>query len=199
MLMDLETLDWDDELLSFFDIPRAMLPEIRPSSAPDGYDMTQGSGPFGGDVARPGRGIRRRAGSRVLEEHRRAAGELARGPALADDGPDGDAARARLRDERLVAPELIDLETASVIRRRLQAGQLDARRAALALTDLVELPLRRAPHRLLLARCWELRESLTVYDAAYIALAELLDVVLLTADARLTGAPGLHCQLELLA
>lgn len=119
-------------------------------------------------------------------------------PALADDGPDGDVSRARLRGHPLVAPELIDLETASVIRRRLQAGQLDARRAALALTDLVELPLRRAPHRPLLARSWELRENLTVYDAAYVALAELLDVVLLTADARLARAPGLRCQLELL-
>lgn len=119
-------------------------------------------------------------------------------PALADDGPDGDVARARLREAPLVAPELIDLETASVIRRQLQGGQLDARRAALALTDLVELPMRRAPHRPLLARCWELRENLTVYDAAYVALAELLDVVLLTADARLAGAPGLRCQLELL-
>lgn len=119
-------------------------------------------------------------------------------PALADDGPDGDTARARLRGQSLAAPELIDLETTSVIRRRLHAGQLDSRRARLALTDLVELPLRRAPHRPLLARCWELRENVTVYDAAYVALAELLDVVLVTADGRLANAPGLRCQLDLL-
>ncbi len=119
-------------------------------------------------------------------------------PALADDGPDGDSARARLRGQSLVAPELIDLETTSAIRRQMRAGQLDARRAELALTDLLELPLRRAPHRPLLARCWELRENLTVYDAAYVALAELLDVALLTADARLTRAPGLRCRLDLL-
>lgn len=119
-------------------------------------------------------------------------------PALADDGPDGDAARERLRGQALVAPELIDLETASVIRRRLRSGHLDLRRAELALTDLVELPLRRAPHRPLLARCWELRQNLTVYDAAYVALAELLDVVLLTADGRLARTPGLRCQLALL-
>ncbi|MFC5822247.1 glycerol kinase GlpK [Nonomuraea insulae] len=50
MLMDLGTLDWDDELLSFFDIPRAMLPEIRPSSDPTGYGVTLRSGPFGGEV-----------------------------------------------------------------------------------------------------------------------------------------------------
>ncbi|MFB4317069.1 glycerol kinase GlpK [Actinomadura sp. 21ATH] len=50
MLMDLETLDWDDQLLSFFGIPRSMLPEIRPSSAPDPYGLTRGSGPLHGEV-----------------------------------------------------------------------------------------------------------------------------------------------------
>ncbi|REE97860.1 glycerol kinase GlpK [Thermomonospora umbrina] len=50
MLMDLETLDWDDELLSFFGIPRAMLPEIRPSSAPDPYGLTRAGGPFHGEI-----------------------------------------------------------------------------------------------------------------------------------------------------
>lgn len=119
-------------------------------------------------------------------------------PALADDGPDGDSARARLRGHSLVAPELIDLETTSVIRRQFQTGHLDTRRAELALTDLVGLPLRRVPHRPLLARCWELRENITVYDAAYVALAELLDVALLTADARLAKAPGIRCRFDLL-
>lgn len=120
-------------------------------------------------------------------------------PALADDGTDGDTARARLRGQALVAPELVDLETTSVIRRQLLAGKLDARRARLALTDLVELPLHRAPHRSLLARCWELRQNVTVYDAAYVALAELLDVALLTADARLANAVGPRCQFDLLS
>jgi len=46
MLMDLETLDWDDELLGFFDIPRSMLPEIKPSSHPAGYGVTRANGPF---------------------------------------------------------------------------------------------------------------------------------------------------------
>ncbi len=50
MLMNLETLDWDDELLSFFDIPRSMLPQIRPSSDPNYYGMTQRQGPIGGEV-----------------------------------------------------------------------------------------------------------------------------------------------------
>jgi predicted nucleic acid-binding protein len=119
-------------------------------------------------------------------------------PALADDGPDGDQARVRLRGQPLAAPELIDLETASAIRRQLSAGALDTRRAALALGDLIELPLHRAAHRPLLERCWELRENLTIYDAAYVALAELLGAVLITADRRLADAPGLRCELDLL-
>lgn len=120
-------------------------------------------------------------------------------PALADDGVDGDAARARLREHALAAPELIDLETLSVIRRQLRIGSLDTRRAELARFDLVQLPLRRAPHAPLLARCWELRDTLTVYDAAYVALAELLGVVLVTADARLANAPGPRCEIEVLS
>jgi glycerol kinase len=54
MLMNLETLDWDDELLGFFDIPRSMLPEIRPSSEPNRYGTTLANGPLGGDVALTG-------------------------------------------------------------------------------------------------------------------------------------------------
>ncbi len=118
--------------------------------------------------------------------------------ALGDDGPDGDLARARLRGERLSAPELVDLEVASVLRRQVQAGQVDIRRAALAVADLAALPLRRAPHRPLLARCWELRDNLTVYDASYVALAEALDVTLLTGDGRLARAPGPRCRVEML-
>ncbi|WP_131745920.1 glycerol kinase GlpK [Frankia sp. Cppng1_Ct_nod] len=54
MLMNLETLDWDDELLSFFDVPRAMLPAIRPSCDPARYGVTGGAGPLGGEVALTG-------------------------------------------------------------------------------------------------------------------------------------------------
>lgn len=118
--------------------------------------------------------------------------------ALGDDGPDGDRARTRLRGERLSAPELVDLEVASVLRRQVQGGQVDIRRAALALTDLAAMPLRRAPHRPLLARCWELRDNLTIYDASYVALAEALDVTLLTGDRRLARAPGSRCRVEML-
>jgi len=118
--------------------------------------------------------------------------------ALADDGRDGDTCRARLRGESLTAPELIDLEVASILRRQWAKGQLPERRALQALTDLADLPLRRAPHRPLLARCWELRHNLTVHDAAYVALAAVLGATLLTADAKLAGAPDLPCAVELL-
>lgn len=118
--------------------------------------------------------------------------------ALADDGADGDQARARLRGEHLAMPELADLEVASVLRRQLRSGALDARRAGLALDDLAALPAQRAPHRPLLARCWELRDNLTVYDAAYVALAEAMQATLLTGDQRLARAPGPRCRIETL-
>jgi predicted nucleic acid-binding protein len=118
--------------------------------------------------------------------------------ALADDGHDGDSARLRLRGERLAAPELIDLEVVSVLRRQRRQGGLDDRRAAQALSDLACLPLQRASHLPLLDRCWELRGNLTVYDAAYVALAEALDVSLLTGDARLARSTGPYCTIETL-
>ena len=95
--------------------------------------------------------------------------------ALGDDNDDGRRARARLSGERLSAPELIDLEVVSVFRRLCAADQLDQARADQALADLDALRLDRVPHRPLLRRCWELRHNVTVYDAAYIALAEIVD------------------------
>jgi predicted nucleic acid-binding protein len=117
--------------------------------------------------------------------------------ALADDGADGDVARERLAGEALAAPEIVDLEALSVFRRLVATGDLPVRRAALAVDDLASLPMTRAPHRPLLDRCWALRENVTPYDAVYVALAELLDCPLVTADARLSRAPGLHCAVEL--
>lgn len=118
--------------------------------------------------------------------------------ALADDGEDGDRVRALLRDQRLAAPHLLDLEVVSAWRRLAAAGAVDDRRARLALEDLRTLRLERVAHRPLLPRCWELRGNLTVFDAAYVALAELLDATLLTADARLAGAPGIRCDVDLI-
>jgi len=118
--------------------------------------------------------------------------------ALADDGTDGDRARQRLRGERLAAPHLIDIEVTSAWRKLAAAGHLDGRRVGLALEDLLSLRIDRVPHGPLLSRCWELRETLTVYDSAYVALAEALQTTLLTIDGRLANAPGRRCQVEIL-
>ena len=116
--------------------------------------------------------------------------------ALADDGPDGDRIRQRLRGERLVAPGLIDLEVGSVLRRQNLARQIDNRRAEMALNDLAVIPIQRAGRIDLLGRCWELRHNLTFYDAAYVALAEAIRATLLTGDRRLARAAGPTCPIE---
>jgi hypothetical protein len=61
---------------------------------------------------------------------------------------------------------------------------------------LAALPAQRAPHRPLRARCWELRDNLTLYDAAYVALAEAMHAALLTGDRRLARATGPQCPIE---
>lgn len=116
--------------------------------------------------------------------------------ALLDDGQDGDTVRDRLRAEQLAAPALIDLEVASVWRGLARGGHLDPRRVRLALDDLQELPLQRVEHTSLLWRCWELRDNLTIYDAAYVALAEALQAPLLTGDRRLARSTGPRCTIE---
>lgn len=103
-----------------------------------------------------------------------------------------------LRGARLAAPEVLDLEVVSVLRRLVGAGRMTATRAGLALRDLRDLPIERASHLMLVERCWELRANLTPYDAAYVALAEACDAPLLTADARLAAAPGPRCRIEVI-
>lgn len=119
--------------------------------------------------------------------------------ALADDGAEGRHLRERVAGEHLAAPELLDLEVVSAFRRLSAAGTLTGERADAAITDLRDLRVQRVPHRPLLARCWELRANVTIYDAAYIALAESLDTTLLTADRRLVDAPGAQCRFELVS
>ena len=118
--------------------------------------------------------------------------------ALADDGSDGDLARSRLLGHRLAAPQLVDLEVVSVLRRLTLSGQLPESRSLLALADLVDLPIQRAAHEPLLPRCWELRANVTAYDAGYVALAEVLGAVLVTTDERLARANGPQCTIEVL-
>ena len=118
--------------------------------------------------------------------------------ALADGGLDGEAARAALRrDADLAAPDLVDVETVSVWRKRWLAGDLSARRFRIAIGDLGDLPMARHPALPLMDRAYELRSNVTPFDAAYVALAEALDCELLTADARLATAPGLRCETRL--
>ncbi len=94
------------------------------------------------------------------------------------------------------APHLIDLEVAQVLRRYTLSGDLGPDRAAEALQDFLDLPIERYPHDLFLTRIWQMRHNVTAYDAAYIALAEALDAVLLTTDARLAAAGGHEAKVE---
>lgn len=116
---------------------------------------------------------------------------------LGEDTAAGLRLRTRLRLESLAAPKLLDLEVLAAWRRMVQRGLLPLTRAASAVADLAELPVRRASHRPLLDRCWQLRDTVTAYDAAYVALAEALEVPLLTADGRLARASGPRCSVEL--
>lgn len=120
--------------------------------------------------------------------------------ALGDDGPSGRRARELLTAERdIAAPELVDVETAAVFRRRWLGGTMSGPRFDVALADLIALPLTRYAVRALLTRVGELRATVTAYDACYVALAEALDADLVTADQRLTRAPGPLCRMRLVS
>ncbi|MHB1599556.1 MAG: type II toxin-antitoxin system VapC family toxin [Acidimicrobiales bacterium] len=93
-------------------------------------------------------------------------------------------------------PEILHLDVVSVLRKAASAGLLDERRAIQALADLEDLACERASRRPFLAPIWELRANVTPCAAAYVALAETVEATLVTADSRLTGAPGLGCAAE---
>ena len=82
-------------------------------------------------------------------------------------------------------------------RRYAAKGEIDGERGRAALSDLADFPLRRYPHDFLLPRIWDLRHNLTAYDAAYVALAEALDMPLLTRDRRLAATTGHSARIEL--
>lgn len=97
----------------------------------------------------------------------------------------------------LHVPHLADLEVAQALRRYVRERQIDDVTAATALEDFRALDLQRHAHEPLLQRVWDLRKNLTAYDAVYVALAEVLDDVLLTCDRPLSRAPGLTCRIAL--
>lgn len=119
--------------------------------------------------------------------------------ALSVAGSDGERSRDRLvQGADLHAPDLLDLEVLSVLRRRAKAGDIKEEAAGVALEALGELHLTRYPHLPLLPRVWALRRNLSPYDAAYVALAEELRCPLVTGDRRLARAPGIGCAVEVL-
>jgi predicted nucleic acid-binding protein len=101
----------------------------------------------------------------------------------------GQRARALLRGATLCAPELIDVEVTSVLRRLVRESKLEASRASEALQALAVWSFRRIRHRALLDEMWVLREILTAYDAAYVATAIRYQATVFTIDGPLTRMP----------
>jgi predicted nucleic acid-binding protein len=111
--------------------------------------------------------------------------------ALTDPGMAGDVAANLLAEQfDAIAPQLLDLEVLSVLRR---AERADVPVPSNIVELLQQLPVTRLGHEVLQRRIWELRHNVTPYDAAYVALAELSDAPLITTDIRLARAPGLRC------
>jgi predicted nucleic acid-binding protein len=100
-------------------------------------------------------------------------------------------------DEGLHVPHLFEVEVMNVLRRYALSGALSAQRARLALNRLLAMRVTRYPHTALLPRIWELKDNVTAYDAAYVALAETLGAPLLTTDRRLAQTPGIRATVEL--
>lgn len=93
-------------------------------------------------------------------------------------------------DPDVYSPHLLDVEVTSALRKLVSRGELRGADARRALGELAELDIARYPHVGLLGRIWALRSALTPYDAAYVALAELLDATLVTTDMRLARSHG---------
>ena len=118
---------------------------------------------------------------------------------IGDDGADGRRAQREVRSAgEMSAPDLVDVETLAVLRKRWLAGTISERRFATALDDLDAIELDRYPALPLVRRGFDLRANVTAYDAMYVALAEALRCELLTGDRRLAAAPGPRCAIRLL-
>ena len=103
---------------------------------------------------------------------------------------------AMLESAALAAPELLDAEALSVLRRAVLQGRLVESRARLAVDDLVHWPIERIPHRTLAPIAWQYHRNLSAYDVLYVAAARAFDVPLLTAYGRLSRAPGLDIAVQ---
>ena len=104
-----------------------------------------------------------------------------------------------MASEPLVAPHLLDAEVGHALRRAVLRGLLPSSLALSALEDLARLQLIRHPHMALLPRAFELRDNATMYDALYLALAEILAVTFVTRDRRLAHIPGVAARVEVIA
>ncbi len=93
------------------------------------------------------------------------------------------------RSEKLVAPHLIDLEVLNILRKKRLQNKTSTQRLQLAFEDFNSIPIDRLGTSHLNTRIWELCHNLTPYDASYIALAESLNISLLSRDAKMAGAP----------
>lgn len=118
---------------------------------------------------------------------------------VGDDGSDGQRARLEFRNAGdVAAPDLADVETVAVLRKRWIAGTVSDQRFAAAVADLEQLDMDRYPALRFMRRAYELRANVTVYGSAYVALAEILGCELLTADQRLANASGPRCAIRVL-
>jgi len=108
--------------------------------------------------------------------------------------------RARLVDanESLHAPAVLDLEVANALRRLTSRQEISLHRSSRSIALLQRFPITRYHHDFLLRRVWDLRNNLTAYDAAYVALAEALDATLLTRDSRLARSGGHQANVEVI-
>jgi predicted nucleic acid-binding protein len=104
--------------------------------------------------------------------------------------------RIYAQQDTLHSVHLIDVEFMQVLRRLVREGALTPRRAEEAIEDLAALRITRHAPLLLMQRMWRLRQNLTAYDAAYVALAEELNAPLITRDHRIAAAPGHKAAVE---
>lgn len=114
------------------------------------------------------------------------------------DQPANPALLALLADAELHAPNLLDYEVASALRGHSIAGLLSDQRMADAVDDFSALRIERYPLATMMRNVLALKDDFTVYDAAYIVLAEALDAPLVTADTKLAGAVTLGVDVRVL-